>query len=167
MSVDLNDLAAVQKRFWGELEQSRFGMLSADGMYGRHFNPMTVFAEPETHKVWFYTRSNSELAECAAAGVAATLIVVAKDQSLQASVIGRLTAKLDVLHRDKYWNSVVAAWFKGGKNDPALTMLCLDCQEAEVWISDQNGLRFGWEITKANLTGAEPHVGGRAVIQFH
>ncbi len=164
MSIDTHDVAAVEKKFWREVEQSRFAMLTVEGMQNRHFQPMTTFVEPETSKIWFYTRRDSEIAERSVGGASATLVVVSKDQELQASVIGRLTASSDELHRDKYWNPVVAAWFPGGKDDPNLAMLCLDCEEAEIWISDRGGLRFGWEIVRANLTGSEPELGGHVVL---
>ncbi|MGI8839564.1 MAG: pyridoxamine 5'-phosphate oxidase family protein [Caulobacteraceae bacterium] len=165
MTIDINDKAAVEKAMWSEIEESRFGMLAPAGS-DEHFQPMTAFAEPESGKLWFYTRADSDLALAAGSGTSALFVFMAKDQKMQASIRGELRVSLDALHRDKYWSSVVSAWFAKGKDDPHLTMLCLACQEAQVWLSDKGGLKFGWEIAKANLTGGEPDVGGRASLKL-
>jgi hypothetical protein len=39
-------------------------------------------------------------------------------------------------------------------------MLCLDANDAQVWISEGGPIRFAWEVAKANLTGSTPGVGG-------
>jgi general stress protein 26 len=68
---------------------------------------------------------------------------------------------------DRYWNAVVAAWYPDGKDDPQLTMLRLDCADAEVWISDDGPVKFAWEIAKANATHQPPDAVGRAHLDFH
>ncbi len=165
MSVDMRDKAAVQKRLWDDIEATHVGMLGAHGA-PVHLAPMTAFAEREAGKLWFFTSHDTDLAKTAEHGAAASFVVMTKDQDLQACIRGQLVASLDTLHRDKYWNPVVAAWYPKGKEDPSLTMLCLTCQEADVWISDKGLVGFGWEIAKANLTGALPDVGGHAALVF-
>ncbi|MEO8813414.1 MAG: pyridoxamine 5'-phosphate oxidase family protein [Caulobacteraceae bacterium] len=164
MTIDVNDKAAVEKRLWAEIADGRFGMLGATGSPRGDFQPMTAFCEPESKKIWFYTRNDTDTAVAAQGGVASTFIVMSRE--IQSVITGDLTTTLDVLHRDKFWNSAVAAWFAKGKNDPHLTMLCLSCTAAEVWLSDKGGLKFGWEIAKANLTGHEPDIGGHARLKL-
>jgi len=166
MTVDLNDRAAVEQKLWLEIEDNRYGMLAASGGVESEFQPMTAFSEPESARIWFYTRNDTELAARAQNTAPATFIVISKDHELQASIRGGLRASNDVLHRDKFWSPMVAAWFPGGKDDPHLTMLCLDCTEARVWISEKRAFKVGWEVAKANLTGSEPDVGGRALLKF-
>ncbi len=163
MSLDMRDKAAVQKRLWDDIDASRFGMLGAESA-AIHLTPMTAFAERESGKIWFFTSKDSELAKASESGVAATFVVMTKDQDLQACIRGELVATNDALHLEKYWNSVIAAWFPRGKDDPSLTMLCLSCKAADVWISDKGPVGFGWEIAKANMTGSRPDVGGHAAV---
>lgn len=163
MSVDINDKAAVQKRLWDDIEENRFGMLGAHGRPLR-LAPMTAYAERETGKIWFFTNRETELAQEAISGVQASFVVMSKDQDLQACVRGELIATKDSLHRDKFWSPTVAAWFPEGKEDPGLILLCLHCEEADVWISNKGPVGFGWEIAKANLTGTLPEVGGHAAL---
>jgi general stress protein 26 len=159
----MHDKAAVQKRLWDDIETSRFGMLGAQSADIR-LTPMTAFAERETAKIWFFTSRESELAKASEAGVPASFVVMTKDQDLQACLRGELVATTDRLHLEKYWNPVIAAWFPKGKDDPTLAMLCLSCAEADVWVSDKGPVGFGWEIAKANMTGARPDVGGHAAL---
>jgi general stress protein 26 len=166
MTTDTRDRAAVEKELWRELERSRCGMLGAGQTLRGQFVPMTAFAEPEAGKIWFYSHRGGDLAGAAERGVPAVLIVMAKDQDLQACIRGELQASSDVLHRDKFWSPVVSAWFPKGKQDPDLILLCLTCEDADVWVSDAGIVKFGWEMAKANLTGSTPDVGGHVRLTF-
>jgi general stress protein 26 len=166
MTTDLRDKAAVERKLWTEIEDTRFGMLASIERIHDHFQPMTAFSEPESGRIWFYTHSGSDIAVAAEGGAEAMFVFVSRDRELQASIRGELRTTVDQLHRDKYWNSTVAAWFAKGKDDPRLTMLCLDCQDAMVWISEVGGVKFGLEIARANLTGTEPNVGGKTALKL-
>ena len=160
MSTDINDHAEVEKRLWDEISKDgRTVMLGAQVHPMQHFQPMTAFCEPEEGLVWFFTRSDTELARSIAEGKDA--MMVAQDgHKFQACVGGELTLQVDPARVEKYWNPVVAAWYPKGKTDPHLTMLCLDVSDAQVWISEGGPIKFAFEVAKANLTGTTPDVGG-------
>ncbi len=166
MTTDIHDKAAVEKKLWDEIAETRLGMLGPVGVVSEHFQPMTAFAEPESGKLWFFTRTDTDLAVSADGGCEAIFTFVSKDRELQASIRGELRTTIDALHRDKYWNPVVSAWYPKGKDDPHLTMLSLDCDDAQVWISEVGSVKFGWEIAKANLTGSQPDVGGKTKLDL-
>ncbi len=158
MTTDIHDKASTEKKLWDEIEDTRFGMVGLTKSRD-HFQPMTSFAEPETGKLWFYTQDSGDLAIAASKGVEAMYVFMSKDRQMQACIRGTLSALRDNLHRDKFWNPVVSAWFPKGKDDPNLIMLCLDCEESQVWISEVGTVKFGFEIAKANLTGSRPNIG--------
>ena len=161
MHLDMRDKAAVEKRLWDELDEARSGMLGApDAAAG--FHPMKGFVERESGSLWFFTSRETDLARAVRNGVGATFIVLSRDQAFQTCIRGRLSPSLDALHLDKFWSPTVSAWFPKGKADPDLELLRLDCAEADVWVSVSGGLKFGWEIAKANLTGAAPDISGHA-----
>jgi general stress protein 26 len=166
MTIDLRDKAAVEHKLWTEIEDTRFGMLATVDHIREHFHPMTAFCEPESGQIWFYTHSDSVLAVAAQGGAEAMFVFVSLDRELQASIHGELHTTLDQIHRDKFWSSTVSAWFSKGKDDPSLTMLCLDCRETIVWISDVAGVKLRWEIARANLTGSEPQIGGKVALNL-
>jgi general stress protein 26 len=166
MITDLRDKAAVEKKLWSEIEDTRFGMLGPVGGDHDHLQPMTAFVEPESGTIWFYAQKDSALAETASQGVQAMFVFMSNDHQMQASIRGTLHASLDVLHRDKFWNAAVAAWFPKGRDDPGLAMLSLACDDARVWVSEGGALKFGWEVAKANLTGGRPDLGGEIHLQL-
>ena len=164
--LNLNDMAAVEKGLWTAIEERPVGMLCLTGSPYRNTLPMTAFAEPESGLLWFFTRSDSLLAKTVQTVTQAAFIIMSKNQDLQASIVGDLVVSQDPLHREKYWNSVLAAWFPKGKTDPGTTLLCLTCDLAEVWFSETGALKFGWEIAKARLTGQAPDMGGHVSLNL-
>lgn len=164
MSTDTQDLAAVERRLWSELEDHQIGMLGIDGS-PRQTQPMTAFLERDVNQIWFFTRSDTELSKMIGEGRRANFILQTK--ALQALITGELTLQYDPERIDRYWNAVVAAWYPQGRQDSGLTMLCLNCQDAQVWLSEAGPVRFAWEIAKANATHQPPELGGRASLNFH
>lgn len=147
-----------KKLLWDELDKAHDAMLGIPSA-GMHLQPMAPMASREENRVWFFTSSDSELAKAAAGGGKAMLCLVSGDHDYHACLNGTLVVNKSQQHVDRYWSSVVAAWFDGGKDDPRMTMLEFTPEDAAVWASSDSSLRFGWEIAKANLTDAEPHVG--------
>ncbi|MGA0601130.1 pyridoxamine 5'-phosphate oxidase family protein [Caulobacter sp. KR2-114] len=167
MSTDPHDKAEVEQRLWKEIAKGRYGMLGLTNVTpAQHFQPMTAFAEPETGQIWFFTRNDTDLARSAERGGQAMFVIQAKDQELQACIGGYLRTVRDPDRIDRYWGPVVAAWYPEGKDDPRLTLLRFDVADAQVWLSEQGPLKFGFEIAKANLTGQEPDVGSRASLDL-
>ena len=165
MSIDINDRAAVERLLWDEIERHQVGMLGVMGASAHHAQPMTAFVEAEDGRLWFFTRADTELARQIGEGHPAMFVFQAKD--LQACITGDLTLRHDEARIAKYWNAIVAAWHPYGKDDPRLTMMCLDCRDAEVWVSQAGPMKFAWEIAVANARKHEPHLGGRANLHFH
>jgi general stress protein 26 len=163
MSRHDHDPAAVQTRLWDEIEKQRTGML---GLMGgtQHFQPMTAFAERETSQLWFFTLKDTDLAHAADGGMA---MFVFQQKDLQACIGGSLSLAHDRERIDRYWNPVAAAWYPGGKDDPNLTLLRLDCADAEVWLSETGPVRFAIEIARANAGKRPPDLGERAHLDFH
>ncbi|WP_332770129.1 pyridoxamine 5'-phosphate oxidase family protein [Phenylobacterium sp.] len=165
MSIDMNDRVAIERRLWEEIERHQVGMLGVVGRLAHHTQPMTAFVERETEEIWFFTRSDSDLAQHVGAGHKAMFVFQQRD--VQACICGQLTVQHDQARIDKYWNAVVAAWYPQGKSDPKLTLLKMACEDADVWISRGGPVKFVWEIALANATRHEPHLGGRANLHFH
>jgi len=168
--TDVHNPKDVEDRLWKEIERGRYGMLGLVGVeHPQHFQPMTPFPEPENGQIWFFTRDDTDLAKAVAAGGGghAMLTISSKDQDVKACLGGTLTLSQDRTRIDKFWNTVVAAWYPDGKDDPHLTLLRMDLDSATVWLSEAGPVRFALEIARANLTGRQPDLGGRANVQFN
>jgi general stress protein 26 len=160
-----HDQADVEKTLWKAIEDHRTGML---GLMrdDQHFQPMTAFVERETNQIWFFTYKDTDLAE-AVGGAGGHAMFVYQDKDIQACIGGRLALRHDPERIDKYWGPMVAAWYPEGKDDPRLTLLCLDCDDAQVWVTDAGPVKFAWEIARANASKDRPDLGERTNLNFH
>ena len=160
------DTTEMEHRLWKELEKARFGMLGLAGGPPHHMQPMTAYREDGTSTIWFFCRRDNDLLRETGAGHTAMFCIMAKDQEFQACVGGTLSADHDRARIDQFWNPVAAAWFPEGKEDPELTLLRFEANDAQVWASHSGPVRFGWEIAKATLTGKTPDVGDAGHIEL-
>ncbi len=169
MSTDIHDQSKVRERLYKEVDDARFGMLGVikGGADQKHFNPMACYPEPETGKIWFFTKKNTDLVkDSGPQGAMAMFLVVSKDQEFQACIGGQLREQFDRGELEKFWNPHIAAWYPDGKDDPELTMLCFDASDADVWISKAGPIRYAYETAKANATHSVPDVGGKTNVQL-
>ncbi|MGQ2967732.1 MAG: pyridoxamine 5'-phosphate oxidase family protein [Allorhizobium sp.] len=154
------------EQLWEEIDDVHAGML---GLVGSDLlmRPMAPQADRSTHIIWFYTKSDTDLVKALRQGSRGQFCVVGKNHDYHASLTGSLTVVKDQAKIDEYWNSVVAAWYEGGKSDPLLTMLALSLDEGEIWASTGSTIKFGWEIAKANLNPETmPDVGVHRHVRF-
>jgi len=150
----------AETEFWKSLKESNTGMLRVDRP-GEHAQPMTGYGEPETGTIWFFSRDDTDFAkEVAGGGQMGMFTYQAEDEEVYACIHGQLSIDQDRSKIDKYWNSVVAAWYPEGKDDPHLTLVRFDGQDGRVWVTKEGGLGFGFKVLKANVTKTEPDVGG-------
>lgn len=151
---------------WKELSGVHAGMLGVEGS-AQHLQPMAHRADRERHRLWFFTKRDTDLVQALAPGSRAHFTIISKAQDFHACLEGPLHEDMDKAALEKHWNPHIAAWFKGGKEDLELVMLALDIASARIWASTKNTLSYAWEITKANLNeDSVPHVGVRKDLTF-
>lgn len=157
--------AEVQERLWKAIDDDHTGMLGLTHD-SHHFQPMTAFVEKDTGTLWFFTKTDTDLAQAVASGMGDAAFIFL-DRKLQACVDGRISLAHDKARIDRYWNAHVAAWYPEGKDDPTLTLLRLDVSEAAVWITEGGLLKYAFEVAKANASKTTPDVGERRDLNFH
>ena len=140
----------LEARLWKALGDDRTVMLGATGVEPR---PMTALAEDDRTPLWFFTASDTELAQSleGSGGHAATATLVAKDHELFATSSGHVVIDNDRAVIERLWNPFIAAWFENGKDDPKLRLLRMDAADAHVWLNE-NSLLAGVKL----LLGADP-----------
>ena len=140
----------LEARLWKALGKDRTVMLGATGVAPR---PMTAMAEGDRAPLWFFTASDTELAESldGSRGHAAIATFAAKDHDLFATIGGQVVIDNDRATIDRLWNPFIAAWFEQGKDDPKLRLLRMDAAEAHVWLNE-NSLLAGVKL----LLGVDP-----------
>jgi general stress protein 26 len=126
-------------------------MLGLDGVENAHPRPMTAQFENDRGPIWFFTAKDTELARALPASDRAIGTFAASGHDLFATLHGRLSVDRNRAMVDKLWNPFVAAWFKGGKEDPKLALLRFDADRAEIWL-DEMSFFAGIKL----LLGADP-----------
>lgn len=165
MNPDPQDLPAVQTRLWDLLEKDRIGMLGLTGAAHQHFQPMTAFVERPQNNLWFFAWRDNDLVVTDDHGAEAMFVF--QGDHLYACIGGRLSVDTDRRRMEQYWSPMVAAWYPGGKDDPRLIMLRMDCEDAQVWLTEGGPMRYAWALAKARATGRRPDLGGQASLDLH
>ena len=164
--VDISKVKNDQKlMLWEQLKSARAVMLGSP-IHLDHMQPMAPNASPDENAVWFFTKSDSELAKVAAAGGDVHLCLISAEQDYHACLLGELKTLRSQPHINKYWSAVVAAWFPEGKESETVTLLRFTPRDAQFWASSGSTLNFAWQIAKANVTGHEPDVGFSARMKL-
>jgi general stress protein 26 len=144
----------IEARFWKALEGDRTLMLGLDGVEDGHAWPLVAHVDAERGPLWFFTDRDEAIVSALAQGNRAIAAFAAKEFDLFASLRGTLQRSHDRLAIDRLWSRRIGARFPGGKNDPALVLLRLDVESAEVWRAGSGPLtraRLDFEApTKAN-----------------
>jgi general stress protein 26 len=152
-----------QAQLWDEIDGVHMVMLGSPD-HSQHMQPMAPQSAREERAIWFYTKVSSDIAKAASSGGSVHMCLVTDDY--QACIEGDLNLVHSPEHIDRYWSSLVEAWFPDGKDDPQLTMLRFTPRTAAIWASTGSKLVFGWEIAKAITTGEEPDVGYHTTLTF-
>lgn len=147
----MSDPRELEEKFWKALESDRTVMLGLDGMEDGHARPMTAQAEDRRAPLWFFTSSDNALVrQLGDGGGRAIAGFASKGHDLFASIRGTLRVRTDRAVVERLWNPFVAAWYEG-KDDPKLRLLCLEAEDAEVWI-DASSMLAGVKM----LLGVDP-----------
>ena len=132
----------IEEKFWSELKGSPFIMLGVEGTRDGATQPMTANFEDQDREagiLWIFTDNKHDIVKALGQSNRAIASYTAKGHDLFASLRGTLTIDNDRATIDRLWNPFVAEWYEG-KDDPKLTLLRLDVEDAKVWLSDTAGL---------------------------
>lgn len=127
----MSDAHKLKEHLWKKLSQGPFMMVGLNS--GGHSEPLTAqLDEDQADRIYFFVGRDNRVAS----GGAAMAQFVSKGQDFFACLSGRITADNDRAMIDKLWSKQVEAWFPGGRNDPNLTLIRFDVDDAELWESD-------------------------------
>lgn len=128
--------AEIQGRFWKELKSERTIMLGLADARSGELQPMTALIEgDEGGPLWIFTARNTALVAALGEADRAIATFTGRKHDLFASLSGTLRLDHDRAVIERLWNPWVAAWFEGGKDDPALALLRFDPDHARIWLN--------------------------------
>jgi general stress protein 26 len=141
----------LERKFWDTLSSDRTMMLGLHAADEGHTRPMTALLDDSRRSMWFFTVRDNAMVRQLDDGHRAVATFTAKDHDLFATIHGTLLLESDPAMIDRLWNSHVAAWYEGGRNDPNIALLRLDPDGAEIW-ENANSLLAGIKL----MFGADP-----------
>jgi general stress protein 26 len=141
----------IEAKFWKALKSDMTMMLGLDGVEDGHARPMTGQLDGERSPIWFFTSRDNAIVQNLGKGNRAIATFASKGHDIFATVHGTVSRDDNRATIDRLWNRFVAAWFEGGKDDPKLVLLRLDCERAEIWV-DASSLVAGIKL----LLGRDP-----------
>jgi len=150
--------AEITAAFWKHLRSDRTVMLGLEDSAPTTLRPMTAQLDDEAHQgpIWFFTSTDSAIVERLNSQDLAIFTFVSKCYDVFATVHGHMTQTTDRATIDRLWNTWVAAWYEGGKDDPKLALLRFDPASAEIW-RDGSSLLSGLKL----LFGGDPKAGAK------
>ena len=144
--------AEIETRFWKSLKSDRTVMIGIVGVEGGVGQPMTAQTEQEGRgPIYIFSAKDTDLVRQLGQTKPSTVHFVDKGHHLFANLTGRLTADNDRATIERLWNPFVAAWYKGGKDDPNLQLLRFDAENLQIWLNE-NSIFAGIRM----LLGSDP-----------
>ena len=145
--------ADIRDRFWKDLKASPFLMVALDNS-PQHSLPMTAhFDEGTSGPLWIFTSRENRLVTGLQHGGSAMAQFVGKGHDLFACLHGVLTIDNNPATIDRFWSAKVATWYPDGRQDPSLTLLRLDVEDAEIWLADSSYSGLFTRIFGGDLRG--------------
>lgn len=150
MRYQAGDAAELRTKFWNALAESPFVMLQA-GEGPDSAAPMTAQLDRDAnHAIWFFTTRTSQFGS----GGPAHATFASSGHEVFARFAGTLVEETDPARLDRHWNSFVASWYPGGRNDPELLFLRMDLGEATIWSGKLGLLDSAKMVLGLNVSGS-------------
>lgn len=153
----MTDDTDITAAFWHHLRADRTVMLGLEARGPTTLRPMTALLEKTAGQgpIWFLSATDATLVTELQAEDLGIFTFASKGHEIFATVHGHLTPAADAALIDRLWNPRIAAWYKGGRNDPTLVLLRFDPVTAEIW-RDGSGLLAGLHLMLGGKPRTDP-----------
>jgi general stress protein 26 len=142
----------ITTKLWNALKSDRTLMLGLAGVEEGHSQPMTALIDgDEGGPIWIFTAKDTDIAQAIGRSHPAVAHFASKGHELFASIDGEIIADNNRAMIERLWNPYIAAWFKGGKDDPKLQLLRFEPSRAQIWLNE-NSMWAGIKL----LLGRDP-----------
>lgn len=129
-----DDKSKQWSQFLEKIHDIKFAMLTTEDEDGYlHSRPMATLDEDGEGSLWFFTGKSSHKSHEIDRNPRVNLSYIAGDKDTYLSVAGEAHLVVDAAKAKELWNPLMKAWFPGGLEDPELTLLRVDVDEAEYW----------------------------------
>ncbi len=128
--------------------------------------PMSTQQFEENGEIWFFTSSRSHKVGELAKDNRVNLSYAKPDDSTYVSISGRGELVNDKAKMKELWSPILKAWFPDGLDDPDLTLLNIEVEQAEYWETTSGKIVQLLGFVKALATGQEADWGENRKIDL-
>ena len=114
--------------------------------------------------LYFFVPDPSEKTEQVRAKPATNVAIENRGNYLSIAGSGSIVKDPELI--DEFWNSHAAAWFEGGRDDPAVALLKIEAVSAELLSLDSPRIVAAVKYAKAAVTKGQPDLGDRTRVDF-
>jgi general stress protein 26 len=164
MSESLSRPQAI-KKIAEMIKDVRIAMLSTVTPQGTiHSRPMATQESEFEGELLFLTRQESSKIDEIAHGSQVTLNYVDSKDHRFVTLTGHATLSKDRATIHRLWNPLYKAWFPNGEDDPEITVIRVNVDQAEYWEAPANSVVRGYQLLKAAVTKGESRVGEHQAV---
>ncbi len=159
--------AEGQKKIGELIKDIRICMLTtanADGSFDSR--PMATQKTEFDGTVWFLTRGESGKVHEIADDAHVSLMYADTSDSKYVVAKGKASVSKDKAKIHELWNPMFHAWFPGGEEDPAISVLKVDVSEAQFWTASSSKIVMGVKYLAAAVTGDHSKIGEHGVVKL-
>ncbi|MBY6347369.1 pyridoxamine 5'-phosphate oxidase [Providencia rettgeri] len=144
------------------IKDIRFAMFVTHAEGGQlHAWPMTtqqakMSSEHEVHehdKLWFFMARSSKVVNNLVANPHVNISYAEPRTDTYVSVSGMASVVESMNQKERFWNTLVEAWYEEGITDPDVALVCVQIESAEYWSVREGKLAQAGKMLKATLMG--------------
>ncbi|MEX8548339.1 MAG: pyridoxamine 5'-phosphate oxidase family protein [Mucilaginibacter sp.] len=150
-----------------KIEDVRIAMLvTVNQNHEIHARPMGTADVDAQGNIWFFTNEYSSKVDEVSHENKVVVTYSNPNNNTYLSIKGTASLVDDREKMKQLWNPIIKAFFPDGLDDPKLTLLKIDTQEAEYWDSNSSKMVVGFQMLKAAITGEKYDQGDHGKIQL-
>jgi general stress protein 26 len=131
-----------------------------------HAVPMSRQEVDDDGNLWFLFSSESETYQNLQKNNHISVLYSDTSNYNFLSINGIAEISTDQSRIDKYWNKMVEAWFKKGKEDPTIRLLKVIPSEAHYWDNKSNKLVTFFKVAVSALSGQKADIGRQGDLKL-
>ncbi len=137
-----------------KIEDVRVAMLvTVNAKHEIHSRPMGTAHVDEDGNIWFFTNEYSSKVDEISHENKVVVTYANSNNSTYLCIKGTAELVDDRAKMEEYWNPIIKAFFPAGIDDPKLTLMKIDTEEAEYWDSNSSKMVVAFQMLKAAVTG--------------
>ena len=153
-------------KLWAMIKDIRVAMMTSWDGEQLHARPMYGHQEEFSGKLYFFTKIDSGKSREIGRFDKINLAYADVADNTYVSISGQGSLSTDRARMKEYWSPMTSAWFPDGIEDPQLALIEVRAETAQYWDMTSSGMRYLWEVARANLTGSPPELGESGKLEL-